>query len=357
MNRSASQAAGMADRRRQPRPGDSWIPEFCRAPVLLWSAMLAQVILLFLLLAPLGRWPPNFSQLGLGTVYVQWLCVVNLAALCLLRPWLARMLTVLASALILSCVTGLTLVAAAVAAWLNTLLGLHAMPPGASAAAFATSSAAMALLVAAAALRYAYVAAQWRQGVAASARAQFDALQARIRPHFLFNSMNTIAALIRTRPRDAESAVEDLSDLFRSALRDEQRPTTLAEEIDLARRYLAIEKLRLGDRLRLSIDADDPPDLAVPALLLQPLVENAVVHGVEPLPEGGEITFRTHAEAGTVQIDIRNPTPRTRRPSRGSGTALDNVRRRLAFHFDGRAHMEVDEGADYYAVRLRLPMP
>jgi two-component system, LytTR family, sensor histidine kinase AlgZ len=347
----------MVDRRRQPRPGDSWIPEFCSPAVALWSAMLAQVILLFLLLAPVGRWPPTMSQLGLGTVYVQWLCIVNLALLCALRPRLTRMPTALAATLILACVATLSLLAAGVAAWLDTTLGLRAMPPGASATAFAGSSAAMALLVAAAALRYAYVAALWRQGVAASARAQFDALQARIRPHFLFNSMNTIAALIRSRPQEAEAAVEDLSDLFRAALRDEQRPTLLKDEIELALRYLAIEKLRLGERLRLAIDFGELPDLAVPALVLQPLVENAVVHGIESMPSGGEVSFGARVAPGAVTIEIRNPRPAQRRASRGSGTALDNVRRRLAFQFEGRAHMEVDEGADYYAVRLRIPTP
>jgi two-component system sensor histidine kinase AlgZ len=349
--------AAMLDRRRNTRAGDSWIPEFCSTPVLLWTAILAQVILLFLLLAPIGRWPPSIEQLGLGSVYVQWLSIVNLVVLCALRPRLARMPTALASMIILLLVAALTAAAAIVAAWLQSLLGLDALPAGATAPGFATSSAAMATLASAAALRYAYVAAQWRQGVAASARAQFEALQARIRPHFLFNSMNTIAALVRSRPHDAETAVEDLSDLFRATLRDDRRPVTLGEEIELARRYLAIEQLRMGPRLRLRFEIDAIPEVEVPSLLLQPLVENAVLHGIEPLPSGGEILLRVVAAPGSVRVEVHNPRPARPARSRGSGTALDNVRRRLAFHFEGRAHMEVDEGADYYAVRLTLPTP
>jgi two-component system sensor histidine kinase AlgZ len=256
----------------------------------------------------------------------------------------------------LLCVVAVSAMGAALAAWLQSTLALAALPDGSTTIEFVASSAAMAGLVAAAALRYAYVAAQWRQGVAASARAQFDALQARIRPHFLFNSMNTIAALIRSRPADAETAVEDLSDLFRAALRDDRGTSTLVEELELAQRYLAIEQLRLGTRLRVVAELPDLPHLETPLLLLQPLVENAVIHGIECLPSGGTLTLRATRGAGTVTIEVHNPRPTERRPSRGTGTALDNVRRRLAYHFGDRARMEVDEGSDYYAVRIQLPL-
>ena len=309
----------------------------------------------FILLAPVGRWPPSLEQLALGTLYVQWLCVLNLAVLCTLRGRLISVPTPLASIAILVTVAVTTIAGAGIAAWFQALLSLDVLPPATSSFAFAASSAAMAVLVMALALRYAYVAAQWRQGVAATARAQFDALQARIRPHFLFNSMNTIAALVRTRPAEAESAVEDLSDLFRAALRDDSRPSTLAEDLELAQRYLAIEKLRLGDRLSVEAHLDAAPDIETPPLLLQPLVENAVVHGIEALPQGGTIRLSLIRGSETTDIEVRNPKPREPRRSRGSGTALDNVRRRLGYHFGDRAHMEVEEGADYYAVRIRLP--
>lgn len=344
------------DRRRHPRDGDSWIPAFCSVPVALWCTALSQVILFFLLLAPTGAWPPTLAQTALATLYVQWLCLLNLALLCLLRSRLAHAPTPVAATTMLLVVGAVSATGAAVAAWLHATLALDALPAAASASAFVGSSAAMAILVAAAALRYAYVAAQWRRGVSANARAQFDALQARIRPHFLFNSMNTIAALIRARPADAETAVEDLSDLFRAALRDDRRPSTLAEDLELAQRYLAIEKLRLGPRLEIAVEVGVLPDLETPPLLLQPLVENAIVHGIECLPRGGTLRLRVTPDAGGVTVEVNNPRPTERRPSRGTGTALDNIRRRLAFHFGDRARMEVDDGADYYAVRLHLPV-
>ncbi len=346
----------MIDRRREPRGDDSWLPSFCSPGVVLWTLILAELILLFVCFAPTGAWPPSLSTVALGTVFVQWLCICNLALLCALRPRLLRMPTPPVTAITLGAIALVSTSGSLVAFWFHGLLGIPDLAPTAHAWPFALSVAAMALLVGAAALRYCFVAAQWRKGVAAGARAQFDALQARIRPHFLFNSMNTIAALIRTRPLEAERAVEDLSDLFRAALRDDSRLTNLAEELEIASRYLAIEQLRLGDRLQVRIVADDPPALEVPALVLQPLVENAVLHGIQPLPQGGAVEITLELTAREAIVIIRNPRPRVASPSRGTGTALDNVRRRLEFHFGGRARMEVDVGADYYAVRLGLPL-
>lgn len=347
----------MIDRRRAPRGNDSWLPDFCTPGVVVWTLILAELILLFVCFAPTGAWPPSLATVALGTLFVQWLSICNLALLCALRPRLSRMPTPPVTVITLGVIVVVSTSGSLVAFWFHGLLGIPGLAPTTSAWPFALSVAAMALLVGAAALRYCFVAAQWRNGVAAGARAQFDALQARIRPHFLFNSMNTIAALIRTRPADAERAVEDLSDLFRAALRDDSRLTTLAEELEIASRYLAIEQLRLGERLQVRIAAADPPPVEVPALLLQPLVENAVLHGIQPLPQGGTVELTLERSAREVVVLVRNPRPRTPSASRGTGTALDNVRRRLDFHFGGRARMEVDVGADYYAVRLGLPLP
>ena len=346
----------MIDRRREPRGDDSWLPSFCSPGVVVWTLILAELILLFVCFAPTGAWPPSLSTVALGTVFVQWLCICNLALLCALRPRLLRMPTPPVTAITLGAIALVSTSGSLVAFWFHNLLGIPDLAPTAHAWPFALSVAAMALLVGAAALRYCFVAAQWRKGVAAGARAQFDALQARIRPHFLFNSMNTIAALIRTRPLEAERAVEDLSDLFRAALRDDSRLTNLAEELEIASRYLAIEQLRLGDRLQVRIVADDPPALEVPALCA-PTPRRKRGAARDPALAAGR-RGRNHAgsHAREAIVIIRNPRPRVASPSRGTGTALDNVRRRLEFHFGGRARMEVDVGADYYEVRLGLPL-
>lgn len=345
----------LIDRRAQPRDGDSWLPQFCTVPVALSTMMLAQVVLVFVYLAPTGRWLASPSTLAVGTVFAQWMCVCNLALLCSTRDWLCAMPTALAATLGLGAIACVSAAGGLIAVWFDAILALDAIPAGTEPIPFALSISAMAVLVGAAAFRYYYVTAQWRRGVAANARSQFDALQARIRPHFLFNSMNTIAGLIRTRPADAEAAVEDLSDLFRAALRDDARPSTMQDEIELINRYLSIERLRLGERMRVHMDVDPLPPLEMPALLLQPLVENAVLHGIQPIPNGGEITVAIKQIEGAVRIEIRNPRLSNGPASRGTGTALDNVRRRLDFHYGGRARMEVDRGPDYYRVTLTLP--
>jgi len=191
--------------------------------------------------------------------------------------------------------------------------------------------------------------------VRAEAKARFDALQARIRPHFLFNSMNTIASLIRVRPAEAESAVENLSDLFRAALGHEAH-STLGEELELVRRYLDIERLRLGERLRVDVRVDElPADMQVPPLLLQPLVENAVYHGVQQLPQGGTVSISGRRDDKSVCIEIRNPCPPTR-ASKRHGVALENTRARIEYHFGARGKLTVESGASEFVCVIVLPL-
>ena len=206
-------------------------------------------------------------------------------------------------------------------------------------------------------LRYIYIQHQWRQRVRRESEARIQALQARIRPHFLFNSMNTIASLIQVRPDTAEEVVEDLADLFRGALND-NRDTDLATELDLVQRYFRIEQLRLGDRLQLEWRIDDlPRDARVPLLILQPLVENAVYHGIQPLPDGGTGVVTGGREDGRVWIQVDNPVPPkgTARPGPGNRMAQENIAQRLRFLYGGRARFEAGREGDRYRVRLTFP--
>jgi two-component system, LytTR family, sensor histidine kinase AlgZ len=214
----------------------------------------------------------------------------------------------------------------------------------------------IAALLGAAMLRYFYVLAQWQARLAAVTRAQVEALQARIRPHFLFNSMNTVAALIRVDPDAAERTVEDLSELFRAALgQHDTDDGTLGEELALVERYLAIEQLRLGARLRLRRELHDlPADFPLPRLLLQPLVENAVRHGVQPLREGGEVILRGQRDGSGVRIEIINPLPATP-PAAGNGHGLDSVRQRVAYRYGPLAKVQAGAQGDRFVVLLQLP--
>ena len=189
----------------------------------------------------------------------------------------------------------------------------------------------------------------------AAAKAQVDALQARIRPHFLFNSMNTIASLIRKRPTDAERAVEDLSELFRAALGTREMLGTLGEELDLIGHYLRIESLRLGERLKLDLDLQAlPRDLPLPPLLLQPLVENAVYHGIQRMPEGGTLSMHGAHNDGMIEIVVRNPLPDDVAHPRNAH-ALANVRARIEYHFGDKAALIVQPARGEFTVTVRLP--
>ncbi len=193
----------------------------------------------------------------------------------------------------------------------------------------------------------------------ALSEARLMALQARIRPHFLFNSLTAVLSLVRSEPRRAERALEDLADLFRALLREERRVVRLADEIALCKRYLEIETLRLGDRLNVDwLVDDDVLDAAVPPLVLQPLVENAVHHGIEPQSEAGTVQIRAHMLGKQVEIEITNPyvDGNTRLAGRsGNHMALDNVRERLALLFDVEARLETRASSSSYSVRIVLP--
>lgn len=190
----------------------------------------------------------------------------------------------------------------------------------------------------------------------ALAEARLAALTARIRPHFLFNSLNAVLGMIRVDPRRAESALEELAELFRVLMRDNRDLILLSEEIALARKYLDIERLRLGDRLRVTWEvADCPPEALAPPLLLQPLLENAVYHGVEPAAAPGEIHVRITATRDGVRIDIDNPWLGEGGHREGNHMALDNLRERLMLFYDLEARLECGVVDGRYRVRVDLP--
>ena len=189
---------------------------------------------------------------------------------------------------------------------------------------------------------------------------RLQALQSRIRPHFMFNSMNSVASLIRSDPDLAEKALQDLADVFRVLLADARKMVPITAEGELARQYLDIEKLRLGDRLQVKWTASNVPRSAlIPSLTLQPLLENAVYHGIEPSFAGGTVDIQLWSEGETLKIMITNPVPEITSQTRkttGNMIALDNVRERLYRHFGGRATLENLEPQGKYQVKISIPI-
>jgi len=187
--------------------------------------------------------------------------------------------------------------------------------------------------------------------------ARLQALQARIRPHFLFNSINGVLSLVRNDPRRAEEALLDLADLFRVLMRDNRDLAPLADEVHLCRQYLDLEKLRLGERLIVDWNVKSmPEDALVPPLVLQPLLENAVYHGIEPSPVPATLTINIFLSRGEVHAILRNPyRDDGGRHHRGNRMAIANIRERLALHFDAEAGLDSRVTKDSYEVHIRMP--
>ena len=190
--------------------------------------------------------------------------------------------------------------------------------------------------------------------------ARMQALQSRIRPHFLFNALNSVASLTRNNAERAEAVLHDLADLFRVLLADARKLVPISAEREISRQYLEIEKLRLGDRLRIkwNVNNNIPRAAQIPALTLQPLLENAIYHGIEPQFAGGTIKIEMWAEAGTLNIMISNPLPDVRKQvhSTGNKIAQDNIRERLVTQFGDAANMQAFQEGGQYHVKLRMPI-
>ncbi|MBT8136982.1 MAG: sensor histidine kinase [Gammaproteobacteria bacterium] len=325
--------------------------------------LLAELVALVLTLARLPAADVFWIDLARSSMFLLWIGLGNAVVLCGARRFLAGRSAVQTTAVSLFLVMATTALVSE-AAW---LIGdfYSGRAGGAASAMFPAShlpfllrNTLIAAIVGALMLRYFYVSHQWRRNVQMEARSRIQALQARIRPHFLFNSMNTIAALTRSDPDAAEQVVEDLADLFRASLADNKQLIHLREEFEMARLYQRIEELRLGDRLTVEWDVDELPDRAlIPGLSVQPLLENAIYHGIEPLPGGGKVLISGRTEGDKIHIEIVNPVNNDASAQRHDGNriALSNVRQRLDLAFGRKGGLKTLTGDGQFSVTLTIP--
>lgn len=330
------------------------LPDFCSVRILLFVVLATELVVIAISLAtdPLNQ---NYLvMLGLRSLYGQWLGLTSAALLCRLRSWLTRSYGPVGQSLAaLLVVSGLSLALSAAAWWF--------LQPDETLALFLLRFWGASLIFTGLLLRYLYVQYLQRLQAEAEARARFQALQSRIRPHFLFNSMNTIAGLTRTQPALAEEVVQDLADLFRASLAPVDQLSSLEEELALARHYLNIEALRLGQRLRLEWQLDAiPAGLKLPRLTLQPLLENAVHHGIEARLQGGCIRISSQRQGSRLELVLENPFPAepdTVPQREGHGLALENVRARLSALYGSQFALTTAHQGDQFQLRLSLPLP
>lgn len=328
------------------------LPDFCRWQVLLAAALMGEIVLLSIELLQPGM--PVWYQLGINSLLISGLSVLVVLSLCFLRNWLNNFEG--DGAWWISWL--LILVTAFFYSWIGWLLlqMLDVPLPEIQRLEFSLRISLVVAMISAAMLRYFYMQQLWQQETLSQTEARVQALQSRIRPHFLFNSLNSIASLIPEDPEKAEQATEDLADLFRSALRDTNEAGTLGDELEMVGKYLRIEQHRLGKRLKLSWQVDDlPTDARVPRLLLQPLVENAVAHGIEPSSSGGTVGISGASDGDYVVIVVTSPLTNSLPTRSGNQMAVANIRERLHYHYAGRASLSLNREEGQFQTILRFP--
>lgn len=349
MHRVTGKAAGLSTLPK--RAGEHFfLPDFCRIRIIFAIVLLGELFSFVLVITKSGNNRAFWNELALLSLFVQWVGLSSAALLCVGRRWLSQLNGALAGTISYIMVLLVTAIATGLAAqalyqplhWEVLIQNLT-----------------IAAIVTAVLLRYFYLQYRWRERLRIEAQARLQALQSQIRPHFLFNSMNTIASLTRSQPALAEQVTEDLADLFRACLTDFRIPSTVQEELRTCRQYLRIEELRFDKRLSTEIEIDHlPANALLPKFSLQPLVENAIYHGIELSPEGGTVRILGQLQSNQMTIVIENSLPKRGAavPREGNRIACENVMQRLEAFFGSKVAMEAICSHDHYQLKLRLPV-
>lgn len=319
------------------------LPDFRNPGILLRILLIVNAVAMLgalLQVQGLRDWPRQFTA---NAAQVEPLLILGLLVLSALHGVLRRMSYAAGIAAVMAVVLALT------AALHHLVQGYLPVEP----ASLARRLVLVALVVAA---LLAYLDLRARALSPAIAEARLQALQARIRPHFLFNSINAVLSLVRQEPRRAEAALEDMAGLFRALMADNRELAPLADEVELCRQYLALEQLRLGERLQVEWHIDKMPgDALVPPLALQPLLENAVYHGIEPSETPGVVSINIFAVRDRLNMVLRNPYRASGSHHAGNKMAVGNIRERLQLHFDVAAELTTRVGDNAYEVRIAMP--
>ncbi len=339
-----------------PTESQAYLPDFCAAGTVLIVVLIAELVAIVLTLAAFDTPEQFLSDLWKVSFFVLWFAVLSSALMCQLREKLEgsgeTRAFVLSFAILLAMCLLLAEFAWQLAQRFDYLYLIEDSHAGYIFRTFSTGTIVIAL-----AMRYLYVSSEWRRSIVLEAQARISALQALIRPHFLFNTLNTIASLARSDPRQAEEAVEDLSDLMRANLGSSNDRASLKQELEIAAIYQRIEKLRLGDRLTIRWDVAELPMRAlIPSFTIQPLLENAIYHGIELLQDGGEVVVTGQRDGDFLTIRITNPVaPDADRKKGGNKMAMSNIRQRFELAYGSRATVDVDDQDDSFSVFLRFP--
>ncbi|GMR19748.1 MAG: sensor histidine kinase [Gammaproteobacteria bacterium] len=343
---------------------DHFLPNFCEARMVLSVFLIAEILALVISLVmpvPSIFFSNYFEALLQISLFIQWIALASAAGLCLLRNYLRKLpnRTALITAYLMLLLTTLLVNEATV--WILWGAGKISTPRPEWYAHLHFQNLTISALINALALGYFMTKQELKQRTASEARARIQALQSRIRPHFVFNAMNIIASLTRSDPAKAETAIEDMSELFRMMLNDEETLVPIKKEIEVAEKYLALESLRLDDRLQVAWNIGKFPRKAImPTLTLQPLLETAINKGIEPSATGGTITIKLWEENDKIHIHMTNPITHRRgnkrRPEDDEGKTLENISKRFDNHYGDLATLTTDKTEDLFTVKVSLPL-
>jgi len=348
-----------------------FLPNFCAIRTIFLVVMIGQLFAFILVLLPISPSTLNiWTNLSLISLFVQWTGLCSCAIICLIRPQLTRFSHLNASLIVYALLLIMLGFISEGAYWLVYPIASLNYPNWHTL--YILRNLAIGAIIFAIVLRYFYVQQQWAQKIKTESHARLEALQSRIRPHFLFNSLNTIASLTRIDPSRAETATEDLADLFRATLKDAHTRIVISQEFELCRRYLNIEKLRIADRLDIQWAIDTIPDDAlIPPLTIQPIIENAIYHGVENNINQSQIIIAGEIDSNNknICITISNSLPSNNNTERdntkkqrqdqhkGNHMAMENIRQRLEVYYGTQQSVEIEQ--DYnnnlYKVYIKFP--
>ena len=341
------------------------IPDFCQLPRVFILVLLSELLAILFTILTYNLQQSAWYLLGFHSIFVLWISLFSGAFFCLTRRWLNRCSIVIVTVLSTAAIALITLLTSflALSLFFNTAITLSPEQLW-----FLIRNTTAAVLITLVWMRYLYLRQQVLNGIIAEGEARFRSLQAKIQPHFLFNTLNTIASLIAISPAKAENTLEHLATLLRSSLKPGDDLVPLQTELELCQHYLEIEKQRLGDKLIVDWQIDVEPEVyKLPPFTLQPLVENAVYHGIQRLVDGGVVTIKAEQITGQslsskvatsaeyfLRLEGSNPLPATGSKP-GNQTAQSNIQQRLSIRYGSQAKMTTHRNDDHYITELLIP--
>lgn len=334
-----------------------FLPDTCRAKNVLYLTLIAQLLAVILALNTTFLMGDFWSALSLNSLFILWVAYTCAGIFCAFKQQINQWRPIKISLFIFFSINAVTVLITWLVTYLLPQLELFSLPTQGHINVY-LKNIGISIIVSAVLLRFLYIQFEWEKQTRAEAEARLDALQARIRPHFLFNSLNTIASLTRINPPLAETLTEDLAELFRANMQTSKRLVPFKQELALIQQYLNIEKTRLAERLTIDLDLSDVPDDAlIPPLSIQPLIENAVYHGIEASEPGGTLHISGRIEKDKITLLIKNPISDQLHVSArtGNNMAIENIRLRMQSCFPEQSSLLISASDNVFQAQLSFP--